>query len=152
MTTAQEYLEHLKEVENYIELAGLNTPSRKRHLVYQRYYLCAYLKEQGLTLESIGNMFGRDHSTAFNALKQHLNLLQTNDSLYASLTAHLREEFKLKKVDVQELPFKQKTQVHSKELHRKTMVAMFYKGESDEEAFIKKALNKYVDEIINENQ
>ena len=51
---------------------------KKRDDVYKwrRYYLMKYIREKySISLASIGAMFGKDHSTVVNALKQ-VNLLE----------------------------------------------------------------------------
>ena len=52
---------------------NLDTKSRKRELVYQRFYIYKYLKEENShnSLAWIGQEFGRDHATVIHGLREY---------------------------------------------------------------------------------
>ena len=67
----------MEQVIKKIEELQLATPSRKRHLVYQRMYLYKYLRETKLlTIAKIGRLFNKDHATVIYSLKQFDSILE----------------------------------------------------------------------------
>ncbi len=59
------------KVKDYITAQGLDGSSRRRELVDKRTYLVKYLRDQGETLKSIGELFNRNHATVIHALKKY---------------------------------------------------------------------------------
>lgn len=75
-------------LDNIIELIdedGLNSPSRKVELAYKRYYLFNALREKGMTLNSIGEIFNRDHSVVSRGIDSH-NKLMSEEYNYNGMT------------------------------------------------------------------
>ena len=62
----------LDQVRNYLDSSGINMTSRKQQHLFRRYYLMYYLRKcYKAPLKSIGRLFGKDHSTIINAIKQY---------------------------------------------------------------------------------
>lgn len=86
--------EVITKVHELILKHGLNTASRKQHLLYQRYYLYSVLSNRAkMSLVDIGKMFNKDHSTIIHGLKMHELLIDLNDITYKLRTSHLKDEF-----------------------------------------------------------
>ena len=72
-------------------ISDMNITSRKREYLYPRFYLMNHIrKEFGISYESIGNLFGKDHATVLNAIKGHNDLQETKDNEYKLLTTKMR--------------------------------------------------------------
>lgn len=68
----------IERVQNYINTMELK--SRKDKYKFKRYYLMKYLRKNStLSLDFIGNMFGKNHATVINALKKVDNLEKYED-------------------------------------------------------------------------
>lgn len=76
------------EIVAYCNENGLISKSRKQNLVYQRHYLCYWLKNQELTLDFIGQMIQKDHSTVINGIKMTKNLYE--DTYFRFITQEIR--------------------------------------------------------------
>ena len=61
-----------EKIKQLIERDGLASESQKQKHVHQRHYLFYLLKERvGMTLESIGELFNRDHATVIHGIKMY---------------------------------------------------------------------------------
>lgn len=61
-----------EDIKELIAEFKLNKPSRKRDIVYKRYYLMHILHcRSRLCLREIGELFNRDHSSVIHGLKEH---------------------------------------------------------------------------------
>ncbi len=83
----------MERLRKYIQDENLDTKSRKRELVYQRFYIYKYLKEENShnSLSWIGKEFGRDHATVIHGLKEYEKY--KNDRLFLDYTRQVRELF-----------------------------------------------------------
>lgn len=64
-----------------IKVSDLSSKSRKREIVWCRYFIFEYLKKNSLlNFESIGEKYSKDHSSVSNGLKKHRELLA--DKIY----------------------------------------------------------------------
>ena len=90
-----EEIEIIDRVGRYIVCNGLDSDSRQRQKVYQRFYLYNYLRRNTeLTLTQIGNMFDRDHSSVYTGLVEFGKL--TNDTQFYQYTRKVYSEFPIK--------------------------------------------------------
>jgi hypothetical protein len=92
----------IDKVQYMIDLYNLTSNSRKRDLVYKRYYIYFELKKCNLSLEFIGNMVNRDHSSVIHGIKQHQYYYKC-DKLYDDAIAEIREYLHPSKI-LKELP------------------------------------------------
>jgi hypothetical protein len=60
---------NLIKITELIERYELNTPSRKREKVYIRSVLYHFLRNNKMTLDRIGKMFGKGHATILHGLE-----------------------------------------------------------------------------------
>ncbi len=60
---------NLIKITELIERYELNTSSRKREKVYIRSVLYHFLRNNKMTLDRIGKMFGKNHATILNGLE-----------------------------------------------------------------------------------
>jgi len=82
----------MERIRKYIQEERLDTKSRKRQLVYQRFYLYKYLRHMyGNSLEWIGQEFGRGHDTVIHGLKEFEKY--KDDSLFLEYTQQVRSLF-----------------------------------------------------------
>lgn len=72
-----------EDIKELIAEYKLDKPSRKRHIVYKRYYLMyiLYCRSQ-LCLREIGDLFNRNHSSVLHGLKEHDRWWSQMDSEY----------------------------------------------------------------------
>jgi len=87
----------IDKVNELIEYYDLTTRQQTRDIVYKRYFLYNYLRDNtGLTLHTIADMFKRKgnqrHANILNGIGQHKNF--QNDDCYKYHTRHLREALK----------------------------------------------------------
>lgn len=75
----------LDNIIQLIEKDGLSSPSRRIELAYKRYYLFNALRDKGLTLNKIGEMFNRDHSVVSRGIESH-NKLMSEEYNYNGMT------------------------------------------------------------------
>jgi len=62
-------IEEIERVQGFINTMELK--SKKDEYKFKRHYLMKYLRKNStLSLDSIGNMFGKHHTTVINALKK----------------------------------------------------------------------------------
>jgi len=66
-------------IKELIEEHGLNTPSRKESLVYKRFIFWNYLRKMGMTLEDIGKLFNRLHSSIIYGIRKYDDLIMYDD-------------------------------------------------------------------------
>lgn len=86
----------MHEIKRYIEDHELNTQSRKRDLVYKRFYLINYvrLKNPSLNLTQIAQMFGgHEHTKALYGIKMY-DILK-NDKVFVEITHDVAIHFPL---------------------------------------------------------
>ncbi len=82
----------MNEVVKLIERYGLKTPKRTRELVYQRYYIYKELRKW-MTLEQVGKLFGKDHSTVINGIKMARMFEHMKDAIYFEYIKHIRADY-----------------------------------------------------------
>lgn len=83
-------------VKAHISEYNLAVKSRNRQIAYNRFYLCAYLRSEGIILHDIGKCFNRDHSTVIWAIKQHKKLTKISNQ-YKFYTTFVRVAFPITK-------------------------------------------------------
>ena len=66
-------------IKELIEEHGLNTPSRKESLVYKRFIFWNYLRKMGMTLDDIGKLFNRLHSSIIYGIRKYDDLIMYDD-------------------------------------------------------------------------
>jgi hypothetical protein len=76
-----------------IDKYNLSSRSRKRELVGMRSYIMFKLRSLGLSLEAIGKLFDRDHSTVIHAIKKHRTYTQVGDVIYRTDIAQIKHDF-----------------------------------------------------------
>ena len=72
----------MTEILKYIEDNNLATRHRYRHFSYKRFYLYNLLRNEGLTLYDIADIFKRNHTTVMHGIKTHKDLMATKDKIY----------------------------------------------------------------------
>jgi len=86
----------MNEIKQYIQDHGLNTQSRKRDLVYKRFYLINYvkMKNPSLNLTQIAQMFGgHEHTKALYGIKMY-DILK-HDKVFVEITHDVSTHFPL---------------------------------------------------------
>lgn len=69
-----------EKIKQLIERDNLSSGSQKQKHVHQRHYLFYLLKDRvGMTLESIGELFNRDHATVIHGIKTYKTRHELND-------------------------------------------------------------------------
>jgi len=85
----------IEKVKELIEQDGLKSNSRRRCLIDKRSYLYKVLREEGMTLMKIAELFNRDHASVINGLKKHEQLTKYKDYNYEFNTRLYRQELEL---------------------------------------------------------
>lgn len=58
----------LRKVEDVIERYDLKNKNRSRRFIWNRYAFYKFMRDNGFTLYSIGNMVDKDHATVLNGI------------------------------------------------------------------------------------
>ena len=89
----------MERLRKYIAEEGLDQRNRKRQIVYRRFYLAAWLRDQEpeATLEWIGSFFNKKHDWTIHALKEYDKY--KDDKLFLSYTRHVRSLFVMGEAD-----------------------------------------------------
>ena len=74
MIDFETYSERLK-----IPVSEINRKTRIREIVAARQVYWFYLREFGFSFNEIGRMFGKNHSTVFQAISKIKDLIASND-------------------------------------------------------------------------
>jgi len=80
----------IEKIKYMIELHDLTTNSRKRDLVYKRYYIFSQLKKLKFNLSETARMLNRDHACVIYGLKQH-KYYYKSDKLYDNAIAPIKD-------------------------------------------------------------
>ena len=64
-------MKEIEQAKQVIHDYGLKEKSRERSKVYKRAYVSAYLRSYGVSLQDIGEMLNRHHSSIMYLLDQH---------------------------------------------------------------------------------
>ncbi len=83
----------MEKIIEYIKANGLDGIKKDRDSCYQRYYLYNILREHGLTLYEIGDMFNKLHCTVIYGIRMHKLFEEMNDVLYKEHTERVRVLF-----------------------------------------------------------
>ncbi len=84
-------MNRLALIHDLIEIHQLTTKTRRRDVLFKRYYIFNELREAGLNLMQIAEIFGKNHATIINGLRVHKELLSYKDSDYVSETKIISE-------------------------------------------------------------
>lgn len=86
------YSTYGQQVQTYIDVSGIDLKSRKREQIYRRYYLINFLKEKtDLSLNAIGDIFKKDHSSIVHSIRAAKELEIYED--YMLYTVEEAEQF-----------------------------------------------------------
>jgi hypothetical protein len=80
----------IEKIKYMIELHNLISSSRKRDLVYKRYYLFSELYKLNINLTQIGRMLDKDHVTVMHGLKVN-SQFQNYDKIYDDAIAPIKD-------------------------------------------------------------
>jgi hypothetical protein len=80
----------IDKIKYMIELHNLISSSRKRDLVYKRYYLFSELYKLNINLTQIGRMLDKDHVTVMHGLKVN-SQFQNYDKIYDDAIAPIKD-------------------------------------------------------------
>jgi chromosomal replication initiation ATPase DnaA len=68
-------------VEYLIKRDSLKQPNRKRELVHKRAYLYNKLRESGMTLQEIGDIFERNKSSVCRWIEKYNELIKSENKI-----------------------------------------------------------------------
>ena len=85
-------MNRLEKINELIEKYGLKNNTRKRDVLFKRYFVYNELRIYGLSLSMIGEIFGKNHATVLNGLRVHKDMLSYRDADYVSETAVIQSE------------------------------------------------------------
>jgi hypothetical protein len=83
-------MNRLALINELIEKYGLLNKSRRRDVLYKRYYLYNELRICGLSLSDIGRYFDKNHATILHGLRVHKDLISYRDADYIAETCALQ--------------------------------------------------------------
>ena len=85
-------MNRLEKINELIEKYGLKNNTRKRDVLFKRYFVYNELRNYGLSLSMIGEIFGKNHATILNGLRVHKDMLSYRDSDYTAETYAMQAE------------------------------------------------------------
>jgi hypothetical protein len=83
-------MNRLTSIYELIEKYGLLDKSRRRDVLFKRYYLYNELRTCGLSLSEIGRVFNKNHATILHGLRVHKDLTSYRDTDYLAETCALQ--------------------------------------------------------------
>lgn len=83
-------MNRLTSIHELIEKYGLLDKSRRRDVLFKRYYLYNELRTCGLSLSQIGRVFNKNHATILHGLRVHKDLTSYRDTDYLAETCALQ--------------------------------------------------------------
>lgn len=83
-------MNRLTSIHELIEKYGLLDKSRRRDVLFKRYYLYNELRTCGLSLSEIGRVFNKNHATILHGLRVHKDLTSYRDVDYVAETCALQ--------------------------------------------------------------
>jgi len=83
-------MNRLTSIHELIEKYGLLDKSRRRDVLFKRYYLYNELRTCGLSLSEIGRVFDKNHATILHGLRVHKDLTSYRDTDYLAETCALQ--------------------------------------------------------------
>jgi hypothetical protein len=83
-------MNRLTSIHELIEKYGLLDKSRRRDVLFKRYYLYNELRTCGLSLSEIGRVFNKNHATILHGLRVHKDLTSYRDTDYLAETCALQ--------------------------------------------------------------
>ena len=83
-------MNRLTSIHELIEKYGLLNKSRRRDVLFKRYYLYNELRTCGLSLSEIGRVFNKNHATILHGLRVHKDLTSYRDVDYVAETCALQ--------------------------------------------------------------
>jgi len=83
-------MNRLTSIHELIEKYGLLDKSRRRDVLFKRYYLYNELRMCGLSLSDIGRVFNKNHATILHGLRVHKDLTSYRDTDYLAETCALQ--------------------------------------------------------------
>ena len=86
-------MSNLELVQKFIDKYDLKEKSRYRYQLDKRYFLFNILKNDGMSVSSIGRVFGLKHTTVMSGIKNHKLWTSSGDSLYLNNIKELKKEF-----------------------------------------------------------
>lgn len=89
----EDELENFVDVKSIVNYFKLNSKSRKRDLVTIRHVFFCVLHKKGTTLEQIGEIFNKDHSTVVHGIKKSQELFLMNDKFFMNIYRKLYDHF-----------------------------------------------------------
>ena len=79
-------MNRLALINELIEKYGLLDKSRRRDVLFKRYYLYNEFRKCGLSLSQIGRVFDKNHATILHGLRVHKDLTSYRDADYTAET------------------------------------------------------------------
>jgi hypothetical protein len=83
-------MNRLTLINELIEKYGLLDKSRRRDVLFKRYYLYNEFRKCGLSLSQIGRVFDKNHATILHGLRVHKDLTSYRDVDYLAETCALQ--------------------------------------------------------------
>ena len=85
-------MNRLEKINDLIEKYGLKNTTRRRDVLFKRYFIYNELRNYGLSLSMIGEIFGKNHATVLHGLRVHKDMLSYRDVDYIAETCAIQAE------------------------------------------------------------
>jgi hypothetical protein len=85
-------MNRLEKINDLIEKYGLKNTTRRRDVLFKRYFVYNELRNHGLSLTMIGEIFGKNHATVLHGLRVHKDMLSYRDADYVAETCAIQAE------------------------------------------------------------
>jgi hypothetical protein len=84
-------MNRLEIIHQLIELYKLTDKTRKREIIYKRFFIYNELRQAGLTFSQIGEIFGKNHATIMYGISVQNDLLRFKDAVYLAEIETLKQ-------------------------------------------------------------
>lgn len=85
-------MNRLEKINDLIEKYSLKEKTRRRDVLFKRYYIYNELRNYGLSLSMIGEIFGKNHATILHGLRVHKDMLSYRDVDYVAETCAIQAD------------------------------------------------------------
>lgn len=85
-------MNRLEKINDIIEKYSLKNKTRRRDVLFKRYFVYNELRNYGLSLSMIGEIFGKNHATVLHGLRVHKDMLSYRDVDYVAETCAIQAE------------------------------------------------------------
>lgn len=85
-------MNRLEKINYIIDRYGLKEKTRRRDVIFKRYFIYNELRNYGMSLTMIGEIFEKNHATILHGLRVHKDMLSYRDVDYIAETSAIQTQ------------------------------------------------------------